>query len=53
MKSELKLGDVLIFEKRILEKEKLRLEQYYAANKSPSGVRPNQSRVKRASFGFR
>lgn len=53
MNSQLKLGESNIFEKRILEKDELRLAQYQAAMKNPSNARPNQNRVKRVSFGFR
>lgn len=53
MNSQLKLVESNIFEKRILEKDDLRLAQYQAAMKNPSNARPKQNRVKRVSFGFR
>lgn len=53
MISQLKLNDSQIFEKRLLEKEKLRLAQYQAALSVPSNSQPNKNRVRRASFGFR
>jgi|GEM_PF-2132252 len=53
MISKLELNDSSLFDKRILEKERLRLAHYQAALKSPGKPQPNKNRVHRASFGFR
>lgn len=53
MISQLKLNDSQIFEKRLLEKEKLRLAQYQVALNAPSVSQPKKDRARRVSFGFR